>query len=731
MTINVAILTVSDTAAKDAAADLSGPQIREIITSKDGYQVQDGFCRIVPDEKEEIHSAVSSWVESENIDWVITAGGTGFGVRDVTPEALSPLIERPAPGIVHLLISSSLNKTPFAALSRPIAGTAKNTLITTLPGSLKAVTENLEALFDGDVIHHALDLIKGGTGREIHSQLSAGGTGSESSHSHGRHGHHGHHGSHGHRRGHSHSHEHGQHRKHSHHRDHSHHRRHHDHKHEEHRAPKPRSQAALSHDPSASVASRHRVSPFAQISLEDALQLVKTNVDTLPVVNLPVNAQLGGHILAEDIYAPCNVPSTFTTSVDGYALRSIDPPGVYTVLTSQTRKIDTPLPEGCIYRVNTGGPLPAGADTVIMVEDTKLVSVHQEDGPNTLLAEEEKQVETLAQIPEYENVRKPGSDVRAGELVMSKGEKITKAGGEIGTLAFVGRKQVAVYKKPKVAILSTGNEIVDIQAPENLSSTSSDSWGGIFDTNRPSLTAALENLGYEVLDLGIVPDDVQSHLTAIRKGLAEADLLLTTGGTSMGPTDLLKPLIERHLDGVIHFGRVSVKPGKPTTFARVPVKIEHDVEVPVTSPSGPQVQVQVEEKNNIIWKPVFALPGNPASALVTFYVFVIPALRRLGGWPTAQLELPKVNVELQNTMPLDPRTEYHRVILKTDLQSGAAILKAYSTGGQRSSRAASLCNANGLVILPPLAQRQEDDGRRHLETGDIAKALVIGEIEME
>ena len=117
---------------------------------------------------------------------------------------------------------------------------------------------------------------------------------------------------------------------------------------------------------------------------------------------------------------------------------------------------------------------------------------------------------------------------------------------------------------------------------------------------------------------------ITAHLDAIKSGLRDADLLLTTGGTSMGPTDLLKPIIERYLDGTIHFGRVSVKPGKPTTFACVPVG-------------------DFDQK---VLKPIFALPGNPASALVTFYVFVVPALRKMGGWPEKMCDLPKVVVQV-------------------------------------------------------------------------------------
>ena len=171
-----------------------------------------------------------------------------------------------------------------------------------------------------------------------------------------------------------------------------------------------------------------------------------------------MTSALAGHILGEDVYAPQNVPLSKTTSVDGYALRCLyihytsytmlmlpaasDPPGVYKVLTSKTHAVSDVLPAGSIFRINTGGPLPAGTDTVIMVEDTELVStVKENDGRDT----EEKEVKTLAQVPPGDNVREPGSDVCKGDLVLQRGEVITSLGGEVGTLAFVGRKEVGSH----------------------------------------------------------------------------------------------------------------------------------------------------------------------------------------------------------------------------------------------------------------------------------------------
>ena len=173
----------------------------------------------------------------------------------------------------------------------------------------------------------------------------------------------------------------------------------------------------------------------------------------------------------------------------------------------------------------------------------------------------------------------------------------------------------------------------------------------------------------------------------------------------MGPTDLLKPVIERNFGGTVHFGRVAIKPGKPTTFATIPV-----------SPS-----------NNARSKPIFALPGNPASALVTFYVFVLPALRKLAGYPEEKRNLPRVRVQVRSFMPFDPRTEFHRVVVKVRKETG--VLEAWSTGGQRSSRVASLQGANGLVVVP--AKRKEGEGeKKGLEKGEWAEAMLIGELEV-
>jgi gephyrin len=382
---------------------------------------------------------------------------------------------------------------------------------------------------------------------------------------------------------------------------------------------------------------------------------------------------------------------------DGSSTAAETPEGVYPVLTSfnyssdpSTSILSTPLPEGHIYRINTGAPLPLGADAVVMVEDTELVSTHEDN------SKEEREVRLLAAVPKGENVRLPGSDVKAGEKVLEKGTRISEVGGEIGTLAFVGRKRAKVFRKPKVAIMSTGNEITDLSAPAGKADLPV-----IHDSNRPSLNTAISSHGFAVQDLGIIPDDESAHIAALQKGMTEADVIVTTGGTSMGESDLLKPVIERNLHGTIHFGRVAMKPGKPTTFASIP-----------GGGAGGNSKATL----------IFALPGNPASALVTFHLFVLPCLRKMSGFASSEWHLPKMNVSIDTTMRLDPRPEFHRVWITPS--SKPPYLTAKSTGGQRSSRTVSLAGANGLVCLPS----SKESDKKEFGKCEIVNAILIGRL---
>ena len=535
-------------------------------------------------------------------------------------------------------------------MSRPIAGVRNGSLLITLPGSPKGAKENLQAVIK--LLPHACIQAAGADSRSIHSggveklEKDAG-VGSASGHSHS----HGHAHAHGHSHGHSHSHGHG-----------------HNHGHGalvRHSNP---SDNPLSNDPRLGPTRRHRESPYAMLPVEEALALIHEHTPAPLVISSKTDTALVGAVLAEDVKATENVPAFRASIVDGYAVvvpKDGNMKGVFpvTAVSHAAPGEAKELKEGQIARITTGAPLPPGATSVIMVEDTVLKSKTEDD-------QEEKEVEILASdVKAGENVREVGSDVKEGSVILQKGEQVSAVGGEIGLMAAVGVSQVQVYRRPVVGVLSTGDEIVDHDRPGALR------LGEVRDTNRPTLISAARDWGYEVIDLGIASDKPGTLEETLRDGMRRTDLIITTGGVSMGELDLLKPTIERSLGGTIHFGRVNMKPGKPTTFATVPGKTDR----------GERVS-----------KVIFSLPGNPASALVTFHLFVLPSLHAMSGISPPGLST--VMVTLGHDFSLDPaRPEYHRAIVTV---GGEGTLSATSTGGQRSSRVGSLKGANALLCMP-------------------------------
>ena len=236
------------------------------------------------------------------------------------------------------------------------------------------------------------------------------------------------------------------------------------------------------------------------LSVADALQQIGTHTPSPTIVTLPVNESLVGHVLAEDVTAPESVPAFRASIVDGYAvIAGADAPSTkgklpVAMISHAQAGEHQELQKGQIARITTGAPLPPGATSVVMVEDTLLV-------PKTDDGTEEKEVEILtADIEVGENVREVGSDVQSGDVIMRKGEGISAIGGEFGLLASVGVKQVSVYKKPVVGVLSTGDEIVNHDRERGLRR------GEVRDTNRPTLLTAIRGSGFEAVDLGIVSD---------------------------------------------------------------------------------------------------------------------------------------------------------------------------------------------------------------------------------
>lgn len=692
---------MSDTAAKHANADRSGPLLASLFgeaAGGDGGAFRVAARRIVGDDVHDIQHVIREWADEAGsdateagssrsapvagkdanhlgggVDLIVCTGGTGLGVRDVTPEALAPLLDKPTIGLTQALIQHSLSKTPMAALSRLTSGirhrrrnpatiapveapSAGSCLIVALPGSMNAVKECCDILLGTEgLLTHALELVSGGSGSVQHEKMQGGhkkhshmsGTETDTGSARVSGDHH-----------HSHGHSHG----------------HHNHGVHSHHAPTPRTAQVdnaggfKTHDPDKAVSLRHRTSPYAIISMDEALSTILDATETNPSISLPTSAELRGSVLAEDVKAPRSLPPRSTTNVDGYALKAnTTPPGSYQVVTRVSE-----LPSVTVCRINTGQALPQGADAVLMVEDTELLEETAEG--------EEKTIRVKAQVDEGENVRKAGSDVREGTVVLTRGTRISDLGGEIGTLAFLGHQEVRVVRKPRIAILSTGNELYDISRG---SSDPSDAWGfRVFDANRPSLIAALHGAGLEVVDLGIVDDSSERTLAALNRGIEEADIVVSTGGTSMGESDLLKPLIERHVKGgQIRFGRVAMKPGKVKELETARIFLRNRARTD-DSPAFPQpttfaTALSSDDQKRLI----FALPGNPASALVCFYVFVLPAIRKLAGYTDRQCQLARVRVRLADAMRCDPRPEFHRAVVSVD-QGGQ--LCAASTGSQRS-----------------------------------------------
>ncbi|KAF9335915.1 hypothetical protein BG006_010340 [Podila minutissima] len=603
-TIRVGVLTVSDTASFDPVSDTSGPSLCRLVEAEPRYKVE--ITAIVPDDIKVIQKTVTHWCDDLDLHLVLTTGGTGFGVRDCTPEAVLPLLERQTPGISHLIFAKSIQITPFAALSRAISGIRGQTLVLTFPGSPKAVKENFEAV--AKMLPHAIDLARGGTGKKVHEKMQG-------------------------------------------------------------------------------VSRRLRKSPYPLIAMDQALASVMDKIAPLPSTERPVNEALIGSVLDEDVVAVEAVPGYRAAILDGYAVIDTDGPGEYpvTAVSIATASYETPakLLPGQIARITTGGALPEGATAVVMVEDTLLVKSSEDDT-------KEEIVEIRAKVRNGEAVREIGSDVKIGQIVLKKGQVISAVGGEIGVLASIGVGKVVVKQRPVVGFLSTGNEVVNHDNGQPLK------MGQIRDSNRPTLIAATKAAGFDYLDLGIAPDSPEDLEAAVKNGLDKCEIVVTTGGVSMGEMDLLKPILEQKLGATIHFGRIMMKPGKPTTFATVP------------HPRGGQQP-----------RLVFGLPGNPVSATVTFHLFVLPALRKLAGYE--KYMWPSIQAEITHDIRLDERPEYQRAIVAV---TNEGKIQAQSTDrNQMSSRMVTMLGANSLLVLPGRTAE-----RANVASGDKVECLLIGKI---
>lgn len=400
-------------------------------------------------------------------------------------------------------------------------------------------------------------------------------------------------------------------------------------------------------------------SRYEMVSPEVALETVLKHTPVLgtETVLLP---EARGRVLAAALIAATDMPPFPASSVDGYAVIAGDPATTRRMLAEVTagdaRKV-TVVP-GTAVRTMTGAPVAPGADAVVMVE---------------FVEERAGQIALTRSVRPGENVQRAGQDVRNGQLVLPAGTVL--AAPEIGLLAAMGRKGAVVFRQPRVAVLSTGDELVEPWEEAGPAK--------IRDSNRYAVMAAVEAAGAIALTLGMVKDVRSEQQELIRAGLEVADVLITSGGVSMGVKDLVKGILEEM--GTVHFGRVSMKPGKPFTFATVAGKI------------------------------AFGLPGFPVSSLVTFELFVRPSLLKMQG--CSRVTRPRVEAVLDDDVaPAPDRSEFQRAVVRWD----GGELHASITGLQASGRLLSMVGANALLMFAP--------GQKQF-AGERVSAILTGPIE--
>jgi molybdopterin molybdotransferase len=364
--------------------------------------------------------------------------------------------------------------------------------------------------------------------------------------------------------------------------------------------------------------------------------------------------QCARRVLAADIISS-DLPLFDNSSVDGFAVIANDLVDASRASPRALRVIadipagsapDIALVHGQAARIMTGAPIPKGADAVIMVEDTDFD--HDTSG-----APAPESVKAFKAIRTGENVRTRGMDIKSGRKVLFNGHKLRAQ--DLGLLAMLGVANVSVFRRPRVALLSSGDELVPVDLPLEP--------GKIRDSNSYTMAALTADSGCDVLSLGIAPDDREAIRFLFDQAIGvSADLILSTAGVSVGAFDFIKDIIESH--GKLDFWRVNMRPGKPLAF-------------------GAYRGV-----------PFIGLPGNPVSAFVGFEVFVRPALGRLGGLKTAGR--PRVKVRLAEAIESDGRESYLRAIVEE--QDG--VLSAKLTGHQGSGNLLSLVQSNALLIVP-------------------------------
>jgi molybdopterin molybdotransferase len=363
---------------------------------------------------------------------------------------------------------------------------------------------------------------------------------------------------------------------------------------------------------------------------------------------LPIRQALG-RVLASDVCSAINVPGHDNSAMDGYALRSADLPDAAPLQLKLIgaafagHPFDSRVGEGECVRIMTGAPVPEGADTVVMQErvsaDAERVQLNALPDPGA-------------------HVRRAGEDIKTGQVALSAGTQLHPA--HIGLLASIGAAEVDVLRRPRVALFSTGDELCQVGTPTQP--------GQIYDSNRYTMFGMLQRLGVEIVDLGVIRDRPDELEAAFRRAAKGADLIMTSGGVSVGDADYVMEIFERL--GQVDFWSIAIKPGRPTVFGQLGDAL------------------------------YFGLPGNPVSAMATFYQLAQPAIVKLSGME------PPVPVLLSATSAATLRTkagrsEFLRGVLSRDEQGRYVVSK---TGHQGSGILSSMTQANCFIVVPEDAE---------------------------
>lgn len=411
------------------------------------------------------------------------------------------------------------------------------------------------------------------------------------------------------------------------------------------------------------------------IELAEARAFVLAGCEPSSPVVVPIDEALGC-VIAESIRSNEQVPPFANTAMDGFAVRAADTVGaddrpvqlrIVGTVRAGMSGLESPVGPGEATRIMTGAPMPPGADAVVMVERTEVAA----DGVTVLVGTE---------VSSGNHVRPPGDDIEPGELVLTEGTLLRAA--HLGVLATVGVTAVSVFRRPRVGVISTGDELVDDGSPL--------APGQIRDSNRLTLRALLRSSGFDAVDLGLVRDDESAIEAALLAGVEQCDALVTSGGVSMGDFDFIKVVLDRI--GDMRWMQIAIKPAKPLAFGTIGRACD-----------GRRV-------------PVFGLPGNPVSSMVSFELFCRPGLRMMSGAGPESLDRPIVTAIASEPITRRPDGKTHFARVRCDYDPDAALYRVRSSGAQGSHHMAAMAAADALAVLP--------DGPT-IEAGDTVRVMLL------